>query len=114
MPEFAEPADGLQPPEDLLDEFALLLANRVAGMPRGPIIDRAAAGFLGDVRRDAQRADTRDKAADVKPLVAGDGGGVAASASNSKAASRSAVPVAAVTHTLATNPCRLSSRTCPA
>ena len=42
MPELAQPADGLQPAEDLLDQLPLPLADRVAGMPRGPIINGAA------------------------------------------------------------------------
>ena len=104
MPEFAQSADGLQPAENLLDQLPLLLADGVAGMTRGPIIDGAALDLLRDVRRDTQRAYAGDEAGNIEPFVSTDGCGVRASASNSNAASRSAVPVAAVTHTFATKP----------
>ena len=42
MPEFAQPADGFQPAEDLLDQLPLLLADRVAGMTGGPSVDGTA------------------------------------------------------------------------
>src|SRR4051794_30176861 len=34
-----QPADGLAPTEGLLDAFSLLLAHRIAGVPRGPRVD---------------------------------------------------------------------------
>src|SRR5215470_11121624 len=48
----------LEPAEDLFDAFARTLAEGVAGMPRRARIDRAATlgGVLGQVRRDAERA----------------------------------------------------------
>src|ERR1700674_3356348 len=55
MPELAQPADGLQPAKDLLDQLPLPLADRVAGMTRGPIINGAARHLLRDVRRYTQR-----------------------------------------------------------
>src|SRR6266850_5693399 len=64
MPELAQTADGLQPAKDLLDQFPFLLADRVAGMPRGPLVDRAAGNLLRDVRRDAERAHAGDEAGD--------------------------------------------------
>src|SRR5439155_11410750 len=47
MPKLAQPADGFQPAEDLLDQLPLLLADGVPGMARGPIID----GATGDLSR---------------------------------------------------------------
>ena len=48
-----EPADGLAPAERLLDALSLLLAHRIAGMPRGAGVDGGtpAADVLRDVRR---------------------------------------------------------------
>jgi ferredoxin len=114
MPKLAQPANRFQPAEDLLDQLALLLADCITGMTRGPIVDAAARDLLRDVWRHTQRAHAGDKARDVESFVPANGRGDWASASNSKAASRSAVPVALVTHTLATRPWRLSSRTLPA
>src|ERR1700704_4756020 len=62
MPQLAQPADGLHPPEDLLDQLPLLLADRVAGMTQGPIIEGAPRYFLRDVRRPPQRAPARHEA----------------------------------------------------
>src|SRR5439155_13130775 len=55
----AEPADGLDPAEDLLGALAGALAQRVAGPARRPPVDGAAplARVLGDVRGRAARAD---------------------------------------------------------
>ena len=39
MPEFAQPAEGLHPAEDLLDQFSLALADGIARVPRGPPVD---------------------------------------------------------------------------
>src|SRR5687768_5105237 len=61
MPELAQPAHGLQPAEDLLDQLPLLLADRVTGMMTGPIVDGAAGGLLRDMRRDPQRPHPRDE-----------------------------------------------------
>src|SRR5574338_236628 len=50
----AKSTDALRPSEDLLDAFANALAHRVAGMTRGPLVDRRrAARVLRDVRCDA-------------------------------------------------------------
>ena len=46
MPELAQAADGLHPPEDLLHELPFPLTHVIARMPRGPAIDRAPAGRL--------------------------------------------------------------------
>src|SRR5204862_1609218 len=72
VPQLAQPADGLHPPEDLLYQLPLLLADRVAGMTQGPIIEGAALDLLRDVGRDAQGAHARDEAGDVEPLVPAD------------------------------------------
>src|SRR5215212_2742975 len=61
--QFAEQPDRLHPPEGLLDEFALPLTQRVAGVSgRAPIDGTAAAARrrLGDVRRNAHATDRRD------------------------------------------------------
>src|SRR4029079_15500665 len=46
-----ESADGLGPAERLLDQLALLLADRVAGMPRGAALDPrgSCGGIFGHV-----------------------------------------------------------------
>src|SRR5687767_7103781 len=69
VPQRAQPADGLHPPEDLLDQLPLLLANRVPRITSGPVVDGAALDLLRDVGRDAQGAHARDEAGDVEPLV---------------------------------------------
>ena len=58
MPCFAQAGHGFQPAEDLLDPFALELADRVARMAGGAAVDGALAvgGVLGHVRRDVQAA----------------------------------------------------------
>src|SRR3982751_5262104 len=43
--EFPQTANRLHPAEHLLDELAPLLAGRIAGMPRGPVIDGALLRF---------------------------------------------------------------------
>src|SRR2546428_1273141 len=51
VPRLPHQPHGLQPPEDLLDSLALLLAQSIAGVPGGPSIDAAVARVLpGDVR----------------------------------------------------------------
>ena len=56
MPELAQAADGLHPPEDLLHELPFPLTHVIARMPRGPAIDRAPAGLLSHVGREGQVA----------------------------------------------------------
>jgi len=65
MVDLPHAADRLHPPKDLLDEFPLLLADRVAGRPGGAAIDGAAAHHLGDVRCEAELTRRLDK----RPLV---------------------------------------------
>src|SRR5262249_60593380 len=71
MPGFAEERHRLGPAEDLFDELPLALTRRVAGMSGRPTIDRtpAARGLVGDVGRDSERAERRDKAPHVLALV---------------------------------------------
>ena len=38
MAQLPEPADGLQPPEDLFDAFTLLLTDQVPRVSRGPLV----------------------------------------------------------------------------
>ena len=73
MSQLAQPTDGLQPAEDLLDEFPSPLTDGVARVPRGPAVDGAAFHLLRDVRRETQRPDGRDETRDVEALVAPDG-----------------------------------------
>src|SRR5208282_6259389 len=47
----AQPGDRFEPAEDLLDAFTLLLANQIAGMTSGPLIDDSS-GFASKVRGD--------------------------------------------------------------
>ena len=56
MAELPQPADGLHPSEDLLDQFALPLADLVAGMPGGSVVNRTPGDLLRDVGRDAEGA----------------------------------------------------------
>src|SRR6266850_5774126 len=72
MPKLAQPADGLQPTEDLLNQLPFLLADRVARMPSGPAIDSAALDLLRDVRRDVEIADALHEAGHVEALVPAD------------------------------------------
>ena len=56
MARLPEQRHRLGPAEDLLDQFPLALADRVARMPGGPAIDRAPAmgGVLREMGGDAQ------------------------------------------------------------
>src|SRR3977135_3516080 len=114
VPQLPQPADRLHPSEDLLDQLPFLLTDGVPGMARGAVVDRAAFVFLCDVRCHRECANSRHKAGHVEALVAADRPPGGRPPSSSNAASRSAVPVAAVAQTLATSPCRLSSSTWPA
>src|SRR3972149_6145092 len=40
VPDLMQQPDGLQPPEDFLHPLALPLTDRIAGMPRCPLVDR--------------------------------------------------------------------------
>ena len=40
VPQLAQPADGLHPAEDLLDQFPFPLADRIARVPGGAAVDR--------------------------------------------------------------------------
>src|SRR4029077_13930073 len=73
MPQLPQPADGLHPAKDLLDQFAALLADRRAVVPGRPTVNRALFDLPRDMRCDAARADGGDKAGDIKVLVATDG-----------------------------------------
>ena len=75
MPQLPQAADGLHPAEHLLDEFASLLTGGIAGVARGPAIDRALLHFARHAR-DALGTDSGDEARDVKPLVRADRGRV--------------------------------------
>src|SRR6266545_1862844 len=72
MAELAQTADRLQPAEDLLDQFPFLLTDRIARMPCGPLVDRAALDLLRDMRRDAERAHAGDETGDVEALITAD------------------------------------------
>src|SRR5882724_3124157 len=114
MSQFAQPTHSFDPPEDLLDQLPFPLTDGVACVTRGPAIN-GAVHLLRDVRRDPSSRTAATKPRTSKPLsppTVLPGGALASS--NRCAASRSAVPVAGVTHTFATSPCRLSSRTWPA
>jgi len=54
--ELAQAAGRLPPAEDLLDAFPFALTNRMARVPRRPLVDRAVLR-LGDVRRHLESAD---------------------------------------------------------
>src|ERR1700692_2374353 len=73
MPQLPQPADGLHPAEDLFDQLPFLLADQVAGMPRGATVHGAAFDLLCDVRRDAQGPYAGDEAGNVEALVSPDG-----------------------------------------
>ncbi len=104
MAQFAQPTHGFHPPEDLLNQLPFPLTDGIARVTRRPPIN-GAVHLLRDMRRDRQGAHGRHKASDIKVLVPADGAaGGALASSNRYAASRSALPVAGVTHTLATNP----------
>ena len=76
MPGLPQQRDRLQPPEDLLHELALLLADRVARVPRRAPVDGTAPvrGVLGDMRGDAPGPERRDEVAGVVALVGPEGG----------------------------------------
>src|SRR5687767_5294289 len=71
MMELAHQPDGLVPPEALLDQLALALADRVACMPGGPAIDHTAAPIriLSDMGSEAPRPYAFDKGFRVVELV---------------------------------------------
>jgi len=101
--EFAQQADGFHPPEGLLDQFPLALADEVPGVSHRAPVNGTAAGSpdgLRDMRRHVHRADRVDPVARIvqlsaptvmRRLVNG------SSPSIRIAASRPPVPVAAVT-----------------
>src|SRR5439155_26106602 len=63
VPRLAHQPDGFEPAEDLLHSLAPLLADRVARMPSGSIVNRAAAamaGVLGDMWGHSEQAHRRD------------------------------------------------------
>ena len=90
MAQLPQPADRLQPAEDLLDQLPFPLTDVVTGMPGGPGRRWRCSGSPARYAEHLQRPDLVDEARRVVP-----------------------VPVAAVTQTSATSPCRLSSRTWP-
>src|SRR5215475_11857749 len=49
MTELAQPADRFHPTEDFFDAFSRHLADRVAGMARGPAIEGATLRLQGDM-----------------------------------------------------------------
>src|SRR5438552_11869806 len=65
MPQLPQPADGLHPAEDLLDQLTSLLTDRIARVTGCPIVDRTLLHLPGNVRGDAACAHRRDKAGDV-------------------------------------------------
>src|SRR5256712_7053163 len=76
VPRLAHQPDGFEPAEDLLHSLAPLLADRVARMPSGSIVNRAAAamaGVLGDMGGHSEQAHRRDEIARVIALVGPEG-----------------------------------------
>src|SRR5437899_12104851 len=76
VPRLAHQPDGFEPAEDLLHALAPLLADRVARMPSGSIVNRAAAamaGVLGDMGGHSEQAHRRDEIARVIALVGPEG-----------------------------------------
>src|SRR5207247_6122453 len=76
VPRLAHQPDGFEPAEDLLHSLAPLLADRVARMPSGSIVNRAAAamaGVLGDMWGHSEQAHRRDEIARVIALVGPEG-----------------------------------------
>lgn len=118
VPPLAQPADGLDPAEALLDQLPFLLTDRVAQMAGCADIDRAAAtrglGMLGHVRGDAQRAELLRRPFRVLALVAAErhATGIWQVRTVAPAASRSAVPVAWVRSASIIKPWRFSMSTC--
>ena len=74
MSQFAEQPDRLHPAEGLLDFLPASLTERVAGMARGPAVNRTAAlgRVLRHMRRDPHRTDGGDPRRHVEALVAAD------------------------------------------
>lgn len=107
--------DRLHPAEHLLDPFTDAQARSVRGVPGCALVQRTAALLGRDVRRDARFAKSLDEIADV--VAAGATECTAAFfpslPSISRAASRSAVPVASVSRVSTTKPLRFSIRTWP-
>src|SRR5437660_7447025 len=76
VPRLAHQPDGFEPAEDLLHSLAPLLADRVARMPSGSIVNRAAAamaGVLGDMWGHSEQAHRRDEIARGIALVGPEG-----------------------------------------
>lgn len=74
-PALSKAAHGLEPPEDLLDAFALSLRDGVAGVTRGAAIEPRGLAVLDgrDVRGDTAFSQPRDELACVVGLVGTDG-----------------------------------------
>ncbi len=60
MARLAQPGDGFEPAEDLLDAFTLLLANQIAGMTSSPLINDSS-GFASKVRGHLMVTQRRNK-----------------------------------------------------
>ena len=67
-----QPADGLHPAEDLLDQLPFPLTDCVAFRPGRPTVDRRVLVLLGDMWRHPEGADAFDKAGHVEGLVGAD------------------------------------------
>jgi hypothetical protein len=72
----AQEAHGLHPTEDLFDDLAASLADRVAGVTGGALVDSTppVRRVLGDVRGQVERTTTLDEALLVVASIAGGGG----------------------------------------
>src|SRR3989442_12230269 len=72
----AQQGDALEPAEDLLDPFARVLAEPVAGVSGGPPVDGTASvcRVRRDMRRDPERAHGGHEVARVVGLVGGQRG----------------------------------------
>src|SRR5713226_657351 len=101
MTQLPEPADGLQPAEDLFHALALRLTDLVTRVSRRPFVDGAPSILvvLGHMRRDIQVPPLLHHLGRVIVLVAPDG--------------HAAVPVASRTVTSTANPLRFSISTWP-
>src|SRR5438876_8758433 len=112
MAQLAQQADRLQPAEDLLNPFALLLTNLIAGMTRGASVDGrlAISVVLGHVWRHLPLAQFLHEVMGVVVFAPPSVTLPAPLISSAKAApaSRSAVPVAAVTLAETAQPLRFS------
>ena len=80
MPQLSQAAHGFHPAEDLLDQFAFLLADGIARVTRRAAVDLTAFDLLRDVRRERQGAHPRDKARHVEALIPTDGAAMRQSA----------------------------------